>query len=133
MSGKLRPIAAPFVVAAPAGTRVRARLRVSAEDAAVLRAAGSHLGSLAGRDLRARCREGRLDAKGRAASRRERKRQLTALSSSRWAGSITRTTEDQVRLAERNLGAERATLRSRAKAIEAPPPGAPGSRSGCRC
>jgi hypothetical protein len=119
VSGKLRPIAAPFVAAAPSGTRVRARLRVSAEDAAVLRAAGLHLGSLAGRDLRARCREGRLDAKGRAASRRERKRQFTALSSSRWAGSITRTTEDQVRLAERNLGAERATLRSRIKAIEA--------------
>jgi len=94
VSGKLRPIAAPFVAAAPAGTRVRARLRVSAEDAAVLRAAGSHLGSLAGRDPRTRCREGRLDAKGRAASRRERKRQLTALSSSRRAGSITRTTED---------------------------------------
>ena len=149
MSEKLRPIAAPFVAAAPAGTRVRARLRVSAEDAAVLRAAGSHLESLAGRDLRTRCQQGRLDATGRAASRRERKRQLTALSSSRWAGSITRTTEDQMRLAERNLGAERATLRSRIKAIEArlpipagggpagrrampPPPSATGSRSGCR-
>jgi hypothetical protein len=130
VSGKLRPIAAPFVAAAPAGTRVRARLRVSAEDAAVLRAAGSHLGSLAGRDLRARCQEGRLDAKGRAASRRERKRQLTALSSSRWAGSITRTTEDQVRLAERNLGAERATLRSRIKAIEARLPIPTGGRDG---
>jgi len=130
VSGKLRPIAAPFVAAAPAGTRVRARLRVSAEDAAVLRAAGSHLGSLAGRDLRTRCREGRLDAKGRAASRRERKRQLTALSSSRWAGSITRTTEDQVRLAERNLGAERATLRSRIKTIEARLPIPAGGRAG---
>ena len=119
MSGRLRPIAAPFVVAAPAGARVRARLRVSAGDAVVLRAAGEHLGSLAGRDLRARCGEGRLDARGRAASRRERKRQLTALSSSRWAGSITRATEDQVRLAERNLGAERATLRARITSIEA--------------
>ena len=67
MSG-LRSVAAPFVAAAPAGARVRTRLRVSAQDQAVLRAAGLHLGSLAGRDLAARCAEGRLDARGRAAS-----------------------------------------------------------------
>src|SRR5215469_5688357 len=65
----LREIAVPFVAAAPAGARVRARLRVSPEDEAVLRAVGSHLGSLAGRDLAARCAEGRLDAKGKAVSR----------------------------------------------------------------
>lgn len=53
--------------AAPAGARVRTRLRVSPEDVAVLTAAGRHLGSLAGRDLAARCAEGRLDARGRAA------------------------------------------------------------------
>ena len=68
MTAFLRPIADPFVAAAPAGVRVRTRLRVSAQDEAVLRAAGRHLGSLAGRDLAARCGEGRLDAKGRAAS-----------------------------------------------------------------
>ncbi len=45
MSG-LRPVAAPFVAAAPAGARVRTRLRVSARDAEVLAAAGTHLGSL---------------------------------------------------------------------------------------
>ncbi len=44
MSG-LRPIAGPFVAAAPAGARVRARLRVSGQDEAVLWAAGAHLGS----------------------------------------------------------------------------------------
>src|SRR5438552_1024993 len=76
----LRGIAEPFIAAARAGARVRTRLRVSAEDEAVLRAAGSHLGSLAGADLAARCREGRLDAKGRAVSRTERKRALTAAS-----------------------------------------------------
>lgn len=38
MSG-LRPLAAPFVAAAPAGARVRTRLRVSAQDEAVLWAA----------------------------------------------------------------------------------------------
>jgi hypothetical protein len=99
--------------------RVRARLRVSGADAAVLRAAGRHLGVLAGRDLRARSSVGPLDARGRALSRRDRKRRLTAGSSSRWAGAITRTTEDQVRLAKRNLGAERRSLTARVRRIEA--------------
>ena len=118
MSG-LREIAAPFVAAAPAGARVRTRLRVSPADEAVLRAAGSHLGSLAGRDLAARCAEGRLDAKGRAVSRAARKRALTAESSSRWAGAITRTSEDQWSLAERNLRADRTSLQARVGRIEA--------------
>ncbi len=108
--GRLREIAAPFVAGAPAGARVRTRLRVSPQDAAVLRAVGSHLGSLAGRDLAARCAEGRRDAGGRAVSRRERKRALTAGSSSRWAGAITRTSEDQWQLADRHLHAEHASL-----------------------
>src|SRR6266487_2444723 len=103
LTASLRPIAAPFVAAAPGGARVRARLRVSARDEAVLWAAGTHLGSLAGKDLAARCAEGRLDAKGRARSRAVRKRALTAVSSSRWAGAITRTSEDQVRLAGRRV------------------------------
>jgi IS605 OrfB family transposase len=115
----LRPIAGPFVVAAPAGARVRARLRVSPQDEALLRAAGSHLGSLAGRDLAARCAEGRLDAKGRAASRARRKRALTAESSSRWAGAITRTSEDQWRFAVQNLRAGKSGLHARIRKIEA--------------
>jgi IS605 OrfB family transposase len=85
----------------------------------VLRAAGSHLGSLAGRDLAARCAEGRLDARGRARSRAVRKRALTAESSSRWAGAITRTSEDACRLAGQNLRAERASLTARIGRIEA--------------
>ena len=115
----LRPIAGPFVAAAPAGARVRARLRVSPQDEAVLWAAGRYLGSLAGRDLAARCAEGRLDARGRAGSRARRKKALTAQSSSRWAGAITRTSEDQVRLAGRNLRAERNTLQARVRRIQA--------------
>ena len=126
----LRPIAAPFVAAAPAGARVRTRLRVSAQDEAVLWAAGTHLGSLAGRDLAARCAEGRLDAKGRAGSRARRKRALTAQSSSRWAGAITRTSEDQVRLAGRNLRAERNTLQARIRKIEARLPVPAGGKAG---
>jgi hypothetical protein len=68
VTGRLRPLAEPFVAARPAGARVRARLRVSAEDKAVLRAVGVYLGSLAGKDLAARCAEGRLDAPGRTRS-----------------------------------------------------------------
>src|SRR6202035_31052 len=117
--GRLRVIAAPFVAGAPAGARVRTRLRVSPGDAAVLRAAGAHLGSLAGRDLAARCAQGRLDARGRAASRRERKRALTAGSSSRWAGAITRVSEDQWQGGARDPHAERASLLARVRRIEA--------------
>jgi hypothetical protein len=113
----LREIAAPFVAAAPSGARVRTRLRVSAGDAEVLAAAGRHLGSLAGRDLAARCAEGRLDAKGRAASRAVRKRALTAESSSRWAGTLTRASEDAWQLAARNLAAERRSLKARVQTI----------------
>jgi IS605 OrfB family transposase len=91
---------------------------MTGEDAEVLRAVGGHLGSLAGRDLAARCREGRLDVAGRAVSRRDRKRALTAESSARWAGAITRTSEDQWQLCDRNLRAEAATLRARLRAIE---------------
>ena len=119
MSGRLRPIADPFVVAAPTGARVRARLRVFGQDEAVLRAVGSHLGSLAGRDLAARCAEGRLDAMGRLASRARRKQALTAQSSSRWAGAITRTSEDQWRLAWQNLLADKSSLHARIRTIEA--------------
>jgi hypothetical protein len=114
----LREIAAPFVVAVPSGTRVRTRLRVATADAAVLCAVGSHLGSLASADLAARCREGLLNARGQARSRRDRKRELTTASSSRWAGAVTRASEDQWQLAWRNLGAEAATLRSRIRVIE---------------
>jgi len=115
----LRSVAVPFVAATPRGVRVRTRLRLSAQDEAVLQAAGRHLGSLAGRDLAARCAEGRLDAAGRARSRAERKQALTAESSSRWAGAITRTSEDGYRLAEQNLRAERASLSARIGRIQA--------------
>jgi hypothetical protein len=84
LTASLRPVAAPYMAAAPDGARVRARLRVCARDEAVLWAAGAYLGSLAGSDLAVRCAEGRLDAKGRARSRAVRKRALTAASSSRW-------------------------------------------------
>src|SRR3984893_3211981 len=110
VTGSLRPVAVPCVAAAPAGARIRARLRVPPGDEAVLRAVGAHLGSLAGRDLAARCGQGRLGAKEPAASRAGRKRALTAASSARWAGAITRTSEDAYRVADQNLRAEKSSL-----------------------
>ena len=85
----------------------------------MLWAAGRHLESLAGRDLAARCAQRRPDAAGGEACRAGRKRALTAESSSRWAGAITRTSEDQVRLAGQNLRAQAASLRARIRRIEA--------------
>jgi len=114
----LRSIALPFVVVHSRAARVRTRLRVEAADEDVLRVVGRHLGSLAGEDLAQRCREHKLSAKQRAQSRRERKRAITAASSSRWAGAITRTSEDSWQLAWRNLVAERRTLASRIHRIE---------------
>ena len=96
----------------------------------MLRTLGVHLGSLAGKDLAARCAEGRLDARGRAQSRAVRKRALTAESSSRWAGAITRTSEDQVRLAEQNLRAEGTSLQAQIRRIEARLAIQAGSKSG---
>jgi hypothetical protein len=113
VSRKRRVIASPFGVAGPSGARVRTRLRLSPADEVVLAALGAYLGALAGGDFARRCGEGRLDAKGAAVSRRERKRALTSVSSSRWAGAITRTTDDAWRLAERNLVAEARSLRAR--------------------
>jgi hypothetical protein len=51
--------------------------------------------------------------RGAAASRRKRKQALTSACSSRWAGAITRSTEDGWQLAWRNLGAEARSLRAR--------------------
>ncbi len=113
----LRTIAEPFVVAPPGGARVRTRLRVDDHDAKVLVAVGSHLGSLASGDLAARCKEGAIDPKERTESRRVRKQALTKASSSRWAGAITRTTEDAYGLAMRNLKAERVSLSTRVKKL----------------
>jgi hypothetical protein len=126
----LREVTGPFVVAPPAGMRVRTRLRVSGADAGVLGEVGGYLGSLASADLAARCAEGRLDAGQRARSRQMRKQELTAKSSSRWAGALTRTSEDAYQLACRNLLAERGSLVARIRRIEARLAVSAGTRAG---
>jgi IS605 OrfB family transposase len=64
----------------------------------VLRVVGDHLGTLAGRDLKARCAAGVEHDTDQWA---ERKRTLTQEASSRWAGSITKATHDQWALSRR--------------------------------
>ncbi|WP_406730313.1 IS200/IS605 family accessory protein TnpB-related protein [Streptomyces sp. NBC_01794] len=100
---KLRTIAPSFVAPGPSGVAVRDRLRsLTLQDENVLRLVGEHMGTLASRDLKARCADGlEHDSETWAA----RKRGLTAVSSSRWAGSVTRSTHDQWALARRCLAA----------------------------
>ncbi|MFE1560166.1 hypothetical protein ACFW6V_34905, partial [Streptomyces sp. NPDC058734] len=72
---------------------------MSAGDALVLRVVGGHLGGCARADLAERVRIGRVAVKGN--RRAERKRALTKVSSSRWAGAMTRASEDQYQLSLR--------------------------------
>ncbi|WP_234542530.1 IS200/IS605 family accessory protein TnpB-related protein [Streptomyces shenzhenensis] len=99
--GGLRQVAAPFVAPGPSGVAVRTRLKdLTRGDEEVLGLVGDHLGALASRDLKARCSAGpEHDSEGWAA----RKRALTAESSSRWAGSVTKASHDQWALARRGL------------------------------
>lgn len=96
---QLRTVDAPFVTLGPSGVAIRDRLKnLSVEDDKVLRLIGEHLGHLASLDLAARCADGKdHDAQRWAA----RKQGLTAASSSRWAGSITKATHDQWALSRR--------------------------------
>jgi len=99
----LRAIAAPFVALGPSGVSIRDRLKaLTAEDEMVLRLVGGHLGSLASRDLKVRCAQGTDHSADTWAGR---KRAVTAESSSRWAGSITKATHDQWALARRGQAA----------------------------
>ncbi|MFB7588344.1 IS200/IS605 family accessory protein TnpB-related protein [Streptomyces sp. NPDC056169] len=92
-------LAAPFVVSGPTGVAVRDRLKGLAEgETDVLRLVGAHLGVLASRDLRVRCADG-LEHSTR--SWAARKRSLTPVSSSRWAGAVTKASHDQWALARR--------------------------------
>jgi len=96
---QLRTIDAPFVALGPSGVAIRDRLKhLTAGDEKVLRLVGEHLGSLASRDLAARCDDGNDHNAEKWAAR---KQGLTAESSSRWAGSITKSTHDQWALSRR--------------------------------
>ncbi len=108
----LRRIGDPVVAAAPGGVRIRTRIRVTEAEAAALRAIGMFLGSVYRGELADRIRGGVLDRAGRAEWRAGRKQAITAVSSSRWAGAITRCVEDQYQLGMRGLGAHVSDLRA---------------------
>ena len=94
-----------MVAAAPMGVRIRTRIHPSADEAAALSAIGEFLGSVYRGELAGRIRAGVLNRDSRAVWRGERKQAITAVSSSRWAGAITRAAEDQYQLGMRGLAA----------------------------
>ena len=102
------------MVAPPSGARIRARLRVDHADQQVLRAVGEQLGRLASADIAVRCRLGRGNDQ-----RADRKHNLTLASSSRWAGAITRTSNDQWARAYANLLDTRVGLRQAIRRLQA--------------
>src|SRR5450755_4682208 len=129
----LRTLRAPFVAPGPSGVAIRTRLHLRPGEVDVLRAVGGHLGRLAAGDLAQRWRDGLAHDKGTWA---ERKRALTAGSSSRWAGSITKANHDQWALAHRgqaahidSLDAGIATIRHRLW-VPVGEPGAKGTPGG---
>lgn len=114
--GSLRGLATPFVALGPSGVAVRTRLgQLTTTDVEVLRQVGAHLGKLASRDLRARCRDG-LDHDAGAWA--VRKRELTPESSARWAGAITKATHDQWALARRGAHAHVQSLEAGVRTLE---------------
>ena len=114
----LRRIGDPVVAAAPAGVRFRTRLHPTAAEAEALSAIGELLGSLYRGELAGRIGCGVLDREGHALWRAQRKQALTAVSSSRWAGAITRAVEDQYQLGMRGLAAQVADLRAAIEVLE---------------
>jgi hypothetical protein len=115
----LREIGDPVVAGAPAGVRIRTRIHPTVAEAEALAAVGELLGSVYRRELAGRVGLGRLDHKAHAVWRAKRKQGLTAVSSSRWAGAITRAVEDQYQLGMRGLAARVADLRAAVQVLEA--------------
>ncbi len=118
MGKRLRRIGEPVVAAGPAGVRVRTRLHLSEDEAAALGEVGALLGSVYRRELAYRIGLGRIDRKAHAVWRAQRKRAVTAVASSRWAGAITRAVEDQYQLGMRALSAEITDLRAAIGVLE---------------
>lgn len=128
--GGLRELAGSFVVSGPSGVAVRTRLKqLTPVDEKVLALVGAHLGSLASRDLKVRSADGLEHSADTWAAR---KRALTAVSSSRWAGSVTKATHDQWALARRGQLAHIQSLQAGIRTIThrlSLPVGAKGSKT----
>ena len=91
-------------------------------------AIGEFLGSVYRGELAGRIGLGRLDRTAQAVWRAEHKRASTALSSSRWAGAITRAVENQYQLGMRALAAHVTDLCAAVELIEARCALRPGER-----
>ena len=128
----MRQIEDPVVAAAPAGVRIRTRIRPTTKEADALTAIGTVLGGLYRGELAERIPLGRMDHKTHAAWRAQRKHALTAASSSRWAGAITRTVEDQYQLGMRGLAALVADLRAAVEVLSSAARCARRTRTGQR-
>ncbi|MGW1115712.1 IS200/IS605 family accessory protein TnpB-related protein [Streptomyces tanashiensis] len=111
----LRVLAPPRLVAPTGALSVRTRLRLSGRDAVVLRELAEYLSGLAARDLAERVA---LGTRHTAADFARRKRELSALTSSRWAGTITRGSNEQWQLARRAQAAHLASLTTEIESIE---------------
>ncbi|MFC9995364.1 hypothetical protein [Nocardia sp. NPDC127526] len=103
-------------------------MHVTSEEAAVLTAIGEYNGRLYRHELTARIEQGHLDRRQQVAYRTERKRVITADTSSRWAGTITRAVEDQYQLGMRALTARARSLDSAIQTLAARCALAPGER-----
>ncbi|MCT4356956.1 hypothetical protein M5362_27940 [Streptomyces sp. Je 1-79] len=112
----LRVLAPPRLASPKGAISVKTRLRLSGRDELILRELAEYLSRLAVRDLAERVA---LGTRHTAADFARRKRELTALSSSRWAGTITRGSNDQWQLARRAQADHLRSLRAEIAAIEA--------------
>ncbi len=83
-------VESPVHARVPATLRIRTRVLASWQDKEVLWALGRFLGGLVNVDLAATCRLGDVSANDIALSWAERKQALTGVTSSRWAGAITK-------------------------------------------
>lgn len=118
MGKRLRRIGDPVVASAPAGVRVRTRLHVTDSEAVALGEVGRFLGGVYRGELADRIVLGRMDRKQQSVWRTERKQLVTGVSSSRWAGAITRAVEDQYQLGMRGLDAHVKDLRAAVGVLE---------------
>src|SRR5271168_183411 len=118
MGTRLRRIGDQVVAGARGGVRIRTRIHLSGAEAAALGRIGSFLGSVYRAELAGRIRCGVLDRDAQAVWRAQRKRAITVVSSSRWAGAITRAVEDQYQLGMRGLAAHVADLRAAIEVVQ---------------
>ena len=97
---------------------MRTRLHLTENEAAALTAVGEFLGSVYRRELAHRITVGNMDRREHGAWRAQRKRVITGVASSRWAGAITRAAQDQYQLGMRALTAQVTDLRSAIAVLE---------------